>query len=226
MIKIKSVNEFEVAYRKGTADEQVISHSFEHDIFFSGVPEYQAAEDHVIIDIGAHIGTFSLLASSKVKRGRVYAIEPSEDSFNLLRINVALNRATNIYPHHLAITDRQGTCRLYYSKSNWGHSVVSSFSRYWETVECCSLTYFLNKNRIDQCHFMKLNCEGAEFPILLSTPRNILQRFNIMLVLYHCDFWKRDTEDDLISHLHSSGFNTIVRNRSEKRGWIIATNNT
>jgi hypothetical protein len=44
-----------------------------------------------------------------------------------------------------------------------------------------------------------------------------------MLVLYHCDLWKENTEADLISHLESCGFDCVIRNRSEKRGWIIAT---
>ncbi len=225
-IRIESFGGFEVAYRKGTADEEVIADILDRDIFFSGVPEYQAASDHVIMDVGAHIGTFSLLASRKVQRGKVYAIEPSEDSFNLLRVNVALNKAANILVHHLAITDRQGTCRLYYGKGNYGHSTVSPLSRYYETVKSCTLADFLENNEIDECHYMKLNCEGAEFPILLSTPRSVLQRFNTILVLYHRDLWSGNTETDLLSHLHSSGFNTTVRNRCEKRGWIIAINNT
>jgi FkbM family methyltransferase len=225
-IKIETFMDFEVAYRKGTTDEAVIRHSFDRDIFFSSVPEYQTADDHVIIDIGAHIGTFSLLASSKVQRGKVYAIEACEDSFNLLRINVALNNATNISAHHLAITDRQGTCKLYYASGNWGHSLVSPLSKHFETVPSCTLSDFLESNKIDKCHFMKLNCEGAEFPILLSTPHSILQRFRIILALYHCDLWRNNTETDLLSHLQSGGFNTLVRNRSERRGWIIAINNT
>ena len=225
-ISIEFFNSFEVAYRKGTADEEVIAHSFNRDIFFSGVPEYQIADEHIIIDVGAHIGTFSLLASSKVRRGRVYAIEACEDSFNLLRINVALNNAANISVHHLAITDRKGTCRLYHDRGNWGHSIVSRPSKYYETVTSCTLTDFLERNEIDKCHFMKLNFEGAEFPILLSTPHSVLQRFNTILVLYHCDIWSSNTETDLLSHFQSSGFTTVVRNRTERRGWIIAINNT
>lgn len=224
-ISIEFFNNFKVAYRKGTADEEVIAYSFNHDIFFSGVPEYQIADEHIIIDVGAHIGTFSLLASSKVRRGRVYAIEACEDSFNLLQINVALNNAANISVYHLAITDRKGTCRLYYYRDNWGHSIVSQLSKYYETVTSCTLTDFLERNEIDKCHFMKLNCEGAEFPILLSTPRSVLQRFNIILVLYHCDLWSSNTETDLLSHFQSSGFKTVVRNQRERRGWIIATYN-
>jgi hypothetical protein len=42
-------------------------------------------------------------------------------------------------------------------------------------------------------------------------------------VLYHRDLWKENTEADLVSHLEASGFDCAIRNRSELRGWIIAT---
>lgn len=222
-LSIGSFGKFEIAYRKDTADEAVIGHSFDNDIFFSGVPEYQPDEGHVIIDIGAHIGTFSLLSSSKVRRGKVYAIEASKESFNLLRINTALNHCANISVYHLAITDKEGICTLYHGRSNRGHSTVKRLSQSTEAVTCCTLSTFLERNRINECHFMKINCEGGEFPLLLSTPHCVLQRFGTILILYHCDLWSKNTEDDLISHLESSGFNCVIRNRSKKRGWIIAT---
>ncbi|HEB12086.1 MAG TPA: FkbM family methyltransferase [Actinobacteria bacterium] len=222
-IAIGSFGGFEIAYRKDTADELVIGDSFDNDKFFSETPEYQPDTGHVIIEIGAHIGTFSLLSSSKIGHGKVYAIEASEDSFNLLRINVALNQPANISVHHLAIADKEGRCTLYHDAGNWGNSTVKRLSESSETVNACTLSAFLDRNRINECHFLKLNCEGGEFPILLSTPNNVLQRFGTILVLYHCDLWSNNTEDDLISHLESSGLNCVIRNRSEKRGWIIAT---
>ena len=224
ILEIGSFDGFEVAYRKGTADEDVIAHSFNRCGFFSEVPEYRPADNHVVMDVGAHIGTFSLLASSKVPRGKVYAIEVSEDSYNFLRINIALNRAANISAHHLAIADREGTCKLYYATKNLGHSVVSRRSVHSKTVNCCTLAGFLERNGIDRCHFMKMNCEGGEFPILLSTPSDVLQRFDVIVVLYHCDLYSGNTEADLLSHFQSSGFNSTVRNRSKNRGWVIAAN--
>lgn len=223
MIAIGSFGGFEIAYRKNTADEEVIGYSLANDNFFSRVPEYQPKEGHVIIDIGAHIGTFSLLSSSKIGSGMVYAIEASEDSFNLLRINFALNKRANISAHHLALADKEGTCTLYHAIGNWAHSTVKKHSRSKETVKSCTLSAFFERYQINECHFMKLNCEGGEFPILLSTPNNVLQRIGTILVRYHCDLWRNNTENDLISHLESSGFNCVIRNRSEMRGWIIGT---
>lgn len=223
-LAIGSFGGFEIAYRTGTVDQRVIKHSFDNDTIFTGVPEYQPGDNHVIIDIGAHIGTFSILASSKLKRGRVYAIEASQDSFNLLKINVALNQCNNVSIHHLALADKEGDVTLYHDQGSWGHSTVKRLSLSSEIVNSCTLSSFLEKNDINECHFMKLNCEGSEFPILLNTPKNVLRKFGTILVMYHCDLWENNTEDDLISHLEFSGFNCVIRNRDPKRGWIIAEN--
>ena len=133
------------------ADENVIAHSFDHDIFFSGVPEYAPREDDVIVDVGAHIGTFTLLAAAKAPRGQVHAIEASRDSFNLLRINAALNRAANVHPHHLALADRSGAIELFHATGNWEHSLVKQMSQSSETVSSLTLTDFLTGQRIERC---------------------------------------------------------------------------
>jgi FkbM family methyltransferase len=222
-LAIGRFGEFEIAYRRHTADESVIRHSFDRDVFFRDVPEFVPEPGQVIVDIGAHIGTFALLAASKIGHGKVYAIEASEDSFNFLRLNVALNRFDNIDIRQLAITDRNGTCTLYHSPGNWGHSMVKKRSGGSEVVPAATLSAMFERNQIETCHFMKLNCEGAEFPILLSTPPAVLQRIRTMLILYHCDLWGRNSEKDLITHLEQSGFRCSVRHPSGSRGWIIAT---
>ncbi len=223
-LRIKSFGQFSIAYRSETADESVLVESFDQDIFFAGVPQYRAAETDVILDIGAHIGTFSVLAASKALRGKVYAIEACEDTFNYLRINVALNKLDNILPFHLALSDRQGLCTLYYDTGNWGHSTVSRLSRRNEVVECCTLEQFMNAHQIEKCNFVKFNCEGAEFPILLSSHPSLLRRIDMMLVLYHCDLWTKHSVEDLLAHLTACGFRYEITNRGDKRGWIIATN--
>lgn len=215
---------FEVAYRKRTSDEAILKHSFAHDKFFPAVPGYQPGAGDVILDVGAHIGTFALLASQKVPAGRVFAIEASQDSFNLLRINVALNGIENVSCHHLALSDRDGTCRLFHDRGNWGHSVVKALSRSSESVRCLSLASFFNAQGIKACHFMKLNCEGSEFPILMSADRDTLNAIGTLVVLYHTDLWTSHNEADLVAHLQANGFHCSIRNRFEYSGWIIARN--
>jgi FkbM family methyltransferase len=214
---------YEVAYRRGTADERQIHQSFSHDIFFARVPEYVPADDHVIVDVGAHIGTFAILAASKVPNGRVHAIEASEDSFHLLKINVALNACRNVTVHRVAVAAKDGPCTLYHARGNWGHSIVHRRSHTSEVVPGVSLTTFLETNALERVHFIKFNVEGAEFPILLNTPGAVLQRFDTVVVLYHCDLCPDHTAPELLRHLEASGFACAVRHQTEKRGWIIAT---
>jgi FkbM family methyltransferase len=164
-IRIQRCGEFEVAVRENTADEEVLQESFDKDLFFAGVPQYVPREDDLIVDVGAHIGTFSLLASSKMPKGRVFAIEPSLDTYTLLRINVALNRKDNITACRLALMDRSGTVRLSHDSGNWGHSSVATLSDSGEDVPSLPLSAFLDQNHIARCAFMKMNCEGSEFPV-------------------------------------------------------------
>jgi FkbM family methyltransferase len=215
---------FVAAYRPGTADEAVLAHSFDQDIFFPGIPEYTPRPGHVIVDVGAHIGTFSLLAAAKARGGRVLALEPCADTFRLLRYNRLLNGAHEIEPHRVALTDTDGHARLHYDEGgNWGHSITAQLSNRGEDVPTVHLNTLFLINHINYCNFIKFNCEGAEFQVLLGCDSDLLGRIGVILCLYHSDLSGRSV-DDLRDHLSRNGFETSIRNREEQRGWLIALN--
>jgi FkbM family methyltransferase len=55
------------------------------------------AEGDVCVDAGAHVGYFTLIAARLVgPSGRVYALEPDEETYSSLLANVKLNSATNV----------------------------------------------------------------------------------------------------------------------------------
>jgi FkbM family methyltransferase len=213
--------DFELAYRKGTADEDVIQQSFENDIFFPSIPEYSPDPDHIIIDVGAHIGTFSLLAASKVPKGKVFAIEASQETCDLLKINTAMNRAQNVEVCHLALSGERGRTLLHHNVGNWGHSIMKPLSNRGEEVITDTLAGFMETKKIQRCNFVKFNCEGAEFPILCSTPPEVLNRIDWILILYHCDLAEGYSLESLVQHLRRSGFNLRFLNQTEQRGWIV-----
>lgn len=120
---------YDVAYRIGSVDAAVLGHSFDKDIFLSAIPEYSLPADAVVLDVGAHIGTFSLLASKKAPQGCVFAIEASRDTFNLLKTNVSMNGLRNVIVDHLALTDRIGMVSLHHDPDgNYGHSITKQLS--------------------------------------------------------------------------------------------------
>jgi FkbM family methyltransferase len=223
LLSIGKFGGFEIAYRSGTADEeQIHQNSFENDIFFANTPEYQPEPNHVIIDIGAHIGTFALLAASKVPYGKVYAIEPSRETFNYLRINIALNHLQNVEPSHLALSNVKAKVFLYHGKRNWSHSIMKGLSGHGEEVQANTLANYIAEKGIERCDFLKFNCEGAEFPILLNTPPEVLNRIKMILIFYHCDLAEKYDLETLLRYLHKNGFSTKIRNQEDYRGCIVA----
>jgi FkbM family methyltransferase len=222
-IAIAEADGFLVAHRVGTADERVIAQSFEKDIFFARVPEYRPSASDVVLDVGAHIGTFALAAARKAPEGRVLAVEASRETYDLLRINVALNRLDNVVAEQVALTDRAGRVRLHHdAEGNWGHSIMAPLSNQGEEVPADTLGALLERHRVAQVDFAKFNCEGAEFPILLTAPDEVLRRLRLMVVLYHCDLAKGWSLEALVERLAGAGFGVDRRIAKAERGWLVA----
>lgn len=214
---------YRIAYRLHSVDSEVFGHSFDADIFFAAIPGYTIPEDGVVLDVGAHIGTFSVLAAARVPRGRVHAIEASRETFNLLHVNVGLNHRANVVAEHLALADVDGEVALYHDpEGNYGHSITKPLSPSTERVRSESAATFMLKRGISSVALAKFNCEGAEFRILLAASRETLRRIQKMIVLYHCDL-VREPASTLRDHLAAAGFTVEVRNESAERGWMIAT---
>ena len=64
------------------------------------------------IDIGAHVGYFSLLIGSRFPNVNVYAFEPDKNSFDLLKKNT--QDFDNISVYNVAISDKSGVSDFFY----------------------------------------------------------------------------------------------------------------
>ncbi len=75
-----------------------------------------------VLDAGANIGYFTLLAASRVgPSGRVYAFEPEPRNFALLARNVALNALQDrVTLCEAALAETTGEAQLYLSEDNLG----------------------------------------------------------------------------------------------------------
>ena len=72
------------------------------------------APGDICLDVGAHIGYYTLLAARLVgPRGHVYAFEPSPASYRGLRANVDLNGLDNVTALELAVGEQEGRAVLY-----------------------------------------------------------------------------------------------------------------
>lgn len=215
-----------ISFRKGTSDEDVLAHSFENDIFLKGIPEYTLKPYHTIIDVGAHIGSFSVLVSRSLKKGKVFAFEPCNDTFQILERNKLQNKLQNLQIFQVALSGVRGKTKLYHDieQGNWGHTITVPISEEGEEVLTDTLENFFEELQISRCHLLKFNCEGAEFDIIMNSTKKTLDKVNFLLVLYHEDLCQKYKVEDLTKHLRVNGFKTKIRYQTSvpPRGWIIA----
>lgn len=217
----------EVNYRGGTEDENVLGHSFEKDIFFREIPSFKPSARPVIIDIGAHIGTFSLLSSMKFPEATIFAYEPSRDTFEILKKNKASNRLDRMKVFHEAVSTHQGTTRLFHSvkTGNWGHSITKELSDSFEVVNTTTLEAIVRDNKIDFIDLIKFNCEGAEFGILHNTPHEIIKKIGSGIILYHEDLDAQGGNAGRLAALFKTlNFRVINVRKGNGRGWLIVWN--
>jgi FkbM family methyltransferase len=219
-------NSLKIFFRKGTEDEKVLSHSFDNDIFFKEIPSFKPQKNPVIVDVGAHIGTFSILSAIKFPQARIFSIEASKETFDILQKNIDENHLP-IQASHNALLDREEKVRLYHSSKtgNWGHSVTKELSNSFEEVDSVSLNLFIKENEIDFIDLIKFNCEGAEFDVLLNTNEGVLRKIGLAIILYHEDLSSSGyTLNDLLPLFKPESFRVICIARGNKRGWLIVWN--
>jgi FkbM family methyltransferase len=133
--------------------------SFETKIFLKTVKN-----GNVVLDIGANVGYYTLIASKKVgKKGKVYAFEPDEDNFRILEKNVQVNKCNNVVLVKKAVADKTGQINLYLNPVNTGdHRIYKSIEvREILRIQSVKLDdYFKGKeNSID---VIKMDIQGAE----------------------------------------------------------------
>ena len=129
---------------------------------FSGL----LAETDVLVDAGAHIGLFSVLAS---RRGAsdlsVYSFEPDPYNGKALHYNLRKNRCANVRMLPMAVSDTTGTARFLISDGTLGSSLIlgrtnigATYSRLVPTV---ALDFTLQEIPLKSL-LIKLDVEGGE----------------------------------------------------------------
>jgi FkbM family methyltransferase len=164
-----------------------------------------------VIDVGANIGCFTLLAASRVgSTGRVIAVEPEARAFEQLRRNIELNGARNVIARRLAIGGRQGEVTLHTTaesalfSSIYTHVNRSDVAEGAQIVPMTTLAQLMRDESVARCHYLKLDCEGAEHDIVASLTRESAQRIGQVTLELH----KVEGRDPgaLGSRLQSLGF--------------------
>jgi hypothetical protein len=140
----------------------------------------------IVIDVGANVGGFSLLASTRTKN-KIISVEPV--LYDVLEENILLNKKKDqIIPLKAAFGDGNE------KEITWGKTV---------RVNGITLSKLL-KMAGGRCDFLKMDCEGGEWDGILQCDE--LDKIGRVAMEYHYFNKERDVEL-LVQKFKDSGFN-------------------
>lgn len=143
-----------------------------------------------VVDVGANIGSFSVLAASIVgPGGRVISFEPVGETFGRLEENIALNGLCNVQRRRAAVDVECGVLELHTGvKSAFATAHLKDIpgnDRTVEVVECLTLARVFEEYRIDRINLLKLDCEGSEHGIIESLTPDLAARIDQIAMEVH-----------------------------------------
>lgn len=129
------------------------------DIFLH---EYAPQEGDVVFDVGAGVGTATLLFSHLVGgRGRVVALEAHPDTHRQLVMLCRLNRLHNVVALQVAASDVEGELSITDLDEHVGNTVLSAEDG-GTRVPARSLDDIASDLGVADVNLLKMNIEGAE----------------------------------------------------------------
>jgi FkbM family methyltransferase len=153
-------------------------------------------EGDVVVDLGANIGYFTLLAARLVgTKGKVYSFEPEPRNFQYLTRNIQLNGYDNVVALQKAVADKPGTVRLFICPYDTGHHTIQKYDgihayrpdfvdekKEFVEVEQVRLDDFL-RGRTTKINVIKMDVEGAEMLALSGMEKLIRENKNLTMLV-------------------------------------------
>lgn len=162
-------------------------------------------EDGLFVDVGANIGTATLVALTEHGFGRALAIEPAVANYRLLRANVVVNGLeSRVATLQVALADAPGRRKLVLNESNWGDHRLArtdapeSGVEDDDIVDVATLDQLVAKGIVppEETSLVWIDAQGAE-PAILSSAGDLLSH-GVPVVF---ELWPASYRDDDVEQL-------------------------
>jgi FkbM family methyltransferase len=182
--------------------------------------QYEAASRPIrdgwtVVDIGGGIGEFALDVAKRFPGTRVFAYEPGAEAFQLLEQNIAANGLTNVRARQSAVEGASGPVALR-SRSGEGALLTTVGAEGGTPVAAVTLEQVLGEHGIGRCDYLKIDCEGCEYAVLLSASEHTLDKVGVICLEYHRLAGR--SHEELRERLERSGFAVTIHPSPVHRG--------
>jgi FkbM family methyltransferase len=164
-----------------------------------------------LLDIGAHVGCFTLWLHRRLGVREAFCFEPETDSFRLLNFNLSLNECPMAKTIPCAVGGASRMAKFALDKSSHaGNSLYVENSAGVETkpVKVIALGEWLETIE-GEFDLLKMDCEGAEWEILDRTNPRQFARFGALVAEIHGDPAQRRQVSEFKEMAEKVGFRTV-----------------
>jgi FkbM family methyltransferase len=131
-----------------------------------------------VLDVGANVGDWSLLAAELLPDATVWALEIVPATFARLRERVSGHARIRCF--NLGLADRDGVLRMHYDPAASTHATFTEYphSGTRQSIDCAVRTgdAFVREHGIERVDFLKLDVEGAEHLVLAGLAESLSAR--------------------------------------------------
>ena len=183
-VELRTKDGLVLTIRRNSMDAQIVAEIFLDNCY---VRDLILGDRPIVVDIGGYIGDFAVYAAKYLNARRVVTCEPSPQNWALLKKNVSVNRYDDrIVTVNKAVTD--GTdVMMNVDAAGRGQARVSAYGPPAERrtrVPGMTLSSLVRDYELAAVDLLKIDCEGGEYSILLSTPTEVYSR--IRNIVFEC----------------------------------------
>jgi FkbM family methyltransferase len=150
---------------------------------------YRACGGGTLVEVGAHIGTTTLVAADFFKY--VYAFEPASRNFALLQHNIRLNSGNNISAVDAAVSEHPGVADFYLCGDDRAvcHSLSSGVTRTAQSEKVKVVTLDAHLGHVKDCGLLLVDAEGHDMKVLRGGGAFIERNHPLIVIEFAPQFW-------------------------------------
>jgi len=170
------------------------------------IPELDWLSVRTVVDAGANVGAATLWLCEQAPQAQVFALEPGRAAAEACRRNVHRNGLSNrVRVLNVALGDRPGTAFLHLGPASV-NATVNPSPRGADDYEVpvITLEQLMDDNELRSLDILKLDCEGAEYDVLMHADTGLLHRIGAMVGELHG--FGGDEPPELGDRLRAAGF--------------------
>jgi FkbM family methyltransferase len=168
----------------------------------SKILEKELKDARLFIDVGTHVGYYTLLASKIAKE--IISIEPNPFNYKLLKFNLKINKIKNAYALNIAASNYNGESGIFIPKLKG--KIATDESRLDNNIskikiKVVKLDDLLLKIRKNP-DVIKIDVEGSEIQVLEGLQETLRKGVKCLMIEVHSE----ENKSEVISFLKSLGY--------------------